>query len=132
MAYPSSMTDRSPSLRRLCLALFSTMASWALAQEPVPTVAAPNGEAIYQQLCVECHGKQGEGVAKKCDDPLRGERNLQALAKYITKNMPEDKPYTTPARRLATHSIGTITATYCTPKTGVRSRNIASPIDATS
>ena len=92
MAYPFWMTDRSPSLRRLCLALFSTVASWVLAQEPVPAVAAPNGEAIYQQLCVECHGKQGEGVAKKCDDPLRGERNLAALAKYITKNMPEDKP----------------------------------------
>jgi mono/diheme cytochrome c family protein len=60
---------------------------------PAPVaVAAPSGEAIYQKLCVECHGKTGEGVADKADEPLRGERSLEALGKYIDKSMPEDKP----------------------------------------
>ena len=42
-------------------------------------------------MCVECHGKKGEGVAGKHDDPLVGSRNVAALAKYIAKSMPEDK-----------------------------------------
>ncbi len=51
-----------------------------------------SGEAIYQKLCVSCHGKTGEGVADKADEPLRGERTLENLIKYIDKSMPEDKP----------------------------------------
>ena len=57
-----------------------------------PAVAAPSGEAIYQKLCTECHGKSGEGVADKADEPLRGERSLEALGKYIDKTMPDEKP----------------------------------------
>lgn len=58
----------------------------SVAQEP------PSGEAIYQKLCVECHGKSGEGVADKCDEPLHGERSMESLARYIDKSMPEEKP----------------------------------------
>lgn len=49
------------------------------------------GEAIYGKECASCHGKKGEGVAGKHDEPLVGRRNVAALAKYISKSMPEDK-----------------------------------------
>ncbi len=53
--------------------------------------ALPPGAAIYRKECASCHGKKGEGVAGKHDEPLIGRRNVAALAKYISKSMPEDK-----------------------------------------
>ncbi len=49
------------------------------------------GAKIYREKCASCHGKNGEGVAGKHDEPLIGRRNVPALAKYIAKSMPEDK-----------------------------------------
>jgi hypothetical protein len=49
------------------------------------------GEVIYQKLCIDCHGKEGQGVDGKYDEPLVGERSLEALAKKIEKTMPEDR-----------------------------------------
>lgn len=49
------------------------------------------GAKIYQQLCAECHGKKGEGVADKYDEPLVGHRSVHSLAKYISRAMPEGK-----------------------------------------
>lgn len=49
------------------------------------------GAKIYRDKCADCHGKTGEGVASKYDEPLAGQRNVPALAKYIAKSMPEDK-----------------------------------------
>jgi len=49
------------------------------------------GAKVYREACVECHGKRGEGVAGKHDEPLAGQRNVPALTKYIAKSMPEDK-----------------------------------------
>ncbi|MEO6788531.1 MAG: DUF1592 domain-containing protein, partial [Chthoniobacteraceae bacterium] len=54
-------------------------------------VAEHPGVKIYRQECASCHGKRGEGVAGKHDEPLVGRRNVAALAKYIAKSMPEDK-----------------------------------------
>ncbi|MCE9520432.1 MAG: cytochrome c, partial [Verrucomicrobia bacterium] len=48
------------------------------------------GAAIYQKLCMECHGKNGGGVAGKYDESLAGDRSLEALAHKIEKTMPED------------------------------------------
>jgi cytochrome c5 len=48
------------------------------------------GKAIYQKLCVECHGKDGQGVEDKFDEALTGELTLAALARKIDKTMPED------------------------------------------
>lgn len=48
------------------------------------------GAVIYQKLCVECHGKNGQGVDGKYDEPLIGERTLEALSRKIEKTMPED------------------------------------------
>jgi hypothetical protein len=55
--------------------------------------SASTGEAIYGQHCASCHGKNGEGVDEEYDEPLRGERSLASLARYIDRNMPEDNPH---------------------------------------
>ncbi len=49
------------------------------------------GAKVYQQMCAECHGKKGEGVAEKYDDPLVGNRSIISLTKYIARTMPEGK-----------------------------------------
>ncbi|NNE92490.1 MAG: DUF1592 domain-containing protein [Verrucomicrobiales bacterium] len=49
------------------------------------------GRAIYQKLCVECHGERGEGVEDKADDPLEGSRDIASLAGKIERTMPEDE-----------------------------------------
>lgn len=49
------------------------------------------GRAIYQKLCLECHGERGEGVDDKGGDPLVGKRSVESLAGRIERTMPEDK-----------------------------------------
>lgn len=49
------------------------------------------GAVIYEKMCVECHGKVGQGVDGKYDEPLTGDRSLEALTRKIEKTMPEDK-----------------------------------------
>src|SRR6478672_4408746 len=56
------------------------------------SIQAADGRAIYKKYCAECHGKNGEGVKGKYDDPLQGTKNLERLAKYIDKNMPDEHP----------------------------------------
>jgi hypothetical protein len=64
-----------------------------LAQVTVPGAdRRPNGQAIYRQLCVKCHGKNGEGVKDKYNDALHGDWSIEKLTRYIDKNMPEDAP----------------------------------------
>lgn len=60
---------------------------------PAPVVKpAPTGAEIYQQMCAECHGKKGEGVQGKYDDPLIGDRSVESLAKLIDRTMPDGEP----------------------------------------
>src|SRR2546422_3031610 len=56
--------------------------------------AEPNrrGREIFRQLCVKCHGRNGEGVKGKYDDALRGDWAIEKLTRYIDKNMPDDAP----------------------------------------
>jgi Protein of unknown function (DUF1592)/Protein of unknown function (DUF1588)/PA14 domain/Cytochrome C oxidase, cbb3-type, subunit III len=54
--------------------------------------AERSGEIIYRQHCASCHGDHGEGVRDKYAEPLVGDRSLPDLARYIDKQMPEDKP----------------------------------------
>lgn len=61
-------------------------ASISLAAAPVPHP----GAIIYEKLCLDCHGKNGQGVDGKYDEPLIGERTVEALARKIEKTMPED------------------------------------------
>jgi mono/diheme cytochrome c family protein len=48
------------------------------------------GKVIYDSLCLDCHGDRGQGVEGKYDEPLVGDRSLEALARKIDKTMPED------------------------------------------
>src|SRR2546430_11768172 len=48
------------------------------------------GREIFRQLCVKCHGRNGEGVKGKYDDALRGDWPIEKLTRYIDKNMPDD------------------------------------------
>lgn len=48
------------------------------------------GAAIYKKLCADCHGDKGQGVMDKYDEPLHGNRSVEALAKRIARTMPED------------------------------------------
>jgi hypothetical protein len=50
------------------------------------------GPEIFKKQCAMCHGKNGEGVKGKFEDPLQGERSLEKLTRYIERNMPDDKP----------------------------------------
>jgi hypothetical protein len=49
------------------------------------------GAKVYQQMCVDCHGTKGEGVADKYDEPLVGKRSVASLTRYITRAMPDGK-----------------------------------------
>ena len=49
------------------------------------------GAEIYKADCSRCHGTKGEGVADKHDEPLYGDRSVEALARLIARTMPEDK-----------------------------------------
>ena len=50
------------------------------------------GAMIYKNLCADCHGDKGQGVATKHDEPLYGERSVASLTKLIDRTMPEDEP----------------------------------------
>jgi mono/diheme cytochrome c family protein len=49
------------------------------------------GEQVYQQQCLSCHGKHGEG-SKTYGHPLEGDKSVGQLTKYIAKSMPDDDP----------------------------------------
>ena len=71
--------------RRTCVGvLLSAVASAADKEHP--------GAVIYKKLCAECHGDRGQGVEDEYDEPLTGEKPLEALAKEIDRTMPEDDP----------------------------------------
>jgi mono/diheme cytochrome c family protein len=80
--------SRLPLLRAVsCLALSTAP---ALSEGPVPADLA-RGEKIYRETCADCHGRRGEGVKGKYDDPLAGNRSIPSLARLISKTMPEGK-----------------------------------------
>src|SRR5262249_44505645 len=57
------------------------------AAEPTRT-----GEQVYRQMCIRCHGTNGEGTKKNYPQPLVGDKSLPDLVKYIAKSMPDDDP----------------------------------------
>ena len=50
------------------------------------------GLAIYREHCIDCHGERGEGNSIEEVDALYGQRSVEALARFIERNMPEDEP----------------------------------------
>ena len=75
------------TLKLLTCSLFSAL---FLAALPVAGAAEHPGAVIYRKLCAECHGDRGQGVQEKYDEPLHGNRSVEALAKRIARTMPED------------------------------------------
>lgn len=47
------------------------------------------GRKIYTNLCVDCHGSQGEGVAGAYESPLVGDSSVGELSEVVTETMPE-------------------------------------------
>ena len=80
------MIETPPHLRFAWLVLLLPAICHAAAPEPHP------GAAIYKKHCAECHGDRGQGVEDEYDEPLTGEKAVEALAKYIDRTMPEDDP----------------------------------------
>jgi hypothetical protein len=58
------------------------------------TASQRSGEQIYHQMCMRCHGPEGEGVAGKYDEALVGDKSVETLIDLITRTMPEDEPGT--------------------------------------
>jgi mono/diheme cytochrome c family protein len=77
MMQPRPRPDSSTALLAwtmlLCLPL-------ALTTRAPAAVDNQTGEQIYQQQCLSCHGKQGEG-SKTYGHPLEGDRSVGQLAK---------------------------------------------------
>ncbi|MCF7784816.1 MAG: DUF1592 domain-containing protein [Prosthecobacter sp.] len=76
------MAQTSPHSRYTWLALWLLSACASAAEHP--------GALIYQKLCLDCHGANGQGVKDKFDDPLTGDLTVEALARKIDRTMPED------------------------------------------
>ena len=64
------------------------------AEAPKTVKVAKTGEAIYKDMCADCHGDKGQGVKGQYDEPLHGNRTLEALTKRIARTMPDDDPGT--------------------------------------
>jgi len=73
---------------------FPIIAAAALLVAPMHANEADRvaGAKIYRNLCADCHGDKGQGVATKHNEALYGERSVASLAKLIDKTMPEDEP----------------------------------------
>ena len=82
------MVSPTPSHVGYCLLLVAYLVTRPIA---VAQDKDHPGKRIYMEMCAECHGNDGQGVDGKYDEPLVGERSVQALTRYIEKNMPEDK-----------------------------------------
>ena len=95
-------------------ACFPIILSFCLAGSLSAEPGASTGEAVYHQHCASCHGKNGEGVEEEYDEPLRGERSLASLARYIDRNMPDDEPHLVngeEARQVAEYIMGAFYST---------------------
>ncbi|MBL9155514.1 MAG: DUF1592 domain-containing protein [Verrucomicrobiales bacterium] len=69
----------------------------AAADAPKSAIASPlppnhPGKAIYEKLCLDCHGPQGEGVKDKADEALHGDRDIAWLTDRVHRTMPEEDP----------------------------------------
>ena len=76
---------------------FPWPALWLLSACAFAAPVEHPGKELYQKLCSECHGDRGQGVEDEYDEPLTGEKSLEALARQIDRTMPEDDPDKTTA-----------------------------------
>jgi hypothetical protein len=86
-SFYASFTSVSQRIFLLAVTVISTLNfGWAEEAEQ-----GHLGAKVYQQMCVDCHGTKGEGVADKYDEPLVGNRSVASLTRYIARAMPEGK-----------------------------------------
>ncbi|WP_395717844.1 DUF1592 domain-containing protein [Prosthecobacter sp.] len=85
------MAASSPKIR------FPLPVLWVFATCSFAAPVEHPGKALYQKLCSDCHGDRGQGVEDEYDEPLSGEKTLEALARQIDRTMPEDDPDKTTA-----------------------------------
>src|SRR5436309_7606130 len=83
----SRITGRVRAWGIFALLCFATGPLGLLGAEPLP-----DGRRIYRELCVKCHGRNGEGVKGKYDDALHGDWPIEKLTRFIDKSMPDDAP----------------------------------------
>ena len=88
-----------PSAGLLCLLLLAVIVDASRAddtQSPASDVAAQNpvherGRAIYEALCISCHGVNGTGTSE-VPNPIFGDRSTSDLADLVTRTMPAGSP----------------------------------------
>lgn len=73
-------------------ALFPLTVLWLSSTCAFAAPAEHPGKPLYQKLCADCHGDRGQGVEDEYDEPLTGEKTIEALARQIDRTMPEDDP----------------------------------------
>src|SRR5688500_18197971 len=92
----STLKPRPPTLLTCLLLVLAPALAVRAADAPVAgsTAAQRTGEQVYHQMCMRCHGPEGEGVAGKYDEALVGDKSVETLVDLITRTMPEDEPGT--------------------------------------
>ena len=50
------------------------------------------GAQIFQQICINCHGSDGQGTDEGYEEPIFGDETIPNLALLIERTMPEDDP----------------------------------------
>ncbi len=76
-----------PAFQRFApLACGALLLAWPLAAR----AEERTGAEIYQKMCASCHGDKGQGVIDKYDEPLHGNRSVEALTRRIARTMPDD------------------------------------------
>lgn len=81
------VSSRGPGVGVLMIGLLVWLTSPVRADEPLV-----RGEAIYQQLCLDCHGGGGLELLDSHGDPLHGDRTLDELKAVIADTMPDGFP----------------------------------------
>jgi mono/diheme cytochrome c family protein len=84
------MSCRYADLSRKSMGALATILL-AFSGSAIPDLENHPGKAIYERLCTECHGPNGEPVKDHTDEALWGNRDLPALTQRIVKTMPEDE-----------------------------------------
>src|ERR1041384_6956402 len=74
------------------LRVFALLCLLTIASKLSGAEALPDGRKIYRDLCVKCHGRNGEGVKGKYDDALHGDWPMEKLTRFIDKSMLDDAP----------------------------------------
>ncbi len=88
-----------PSAGLLCLLLLTVRVDAAQADDAPSPAGQPaaqdsvleRGRAVYESLCISCHGVNGSGTTE-VPAPIFGDRPTSDLADLVTRTMPEGSP----------------------------------------